>query len=187
LAVEAAKTNTVQIMDLDPQASTTKWWRRRGGPQNPMLVTGVKSLPAFMTTLKKRGGPEVMIIDAPGSMLGVIRDAIQVSDVVVIPITPSVKDWEAMDVVESITHRLGKRERSLYVINRYRPGTDLSAETVRALTERAFNPPLPIGLRTDYEKADATGLTGPEINREAAKEIANIWKAIKRTANNGQG
>ena len=73
------------------------------------------------------------------------------------------------------------------MINRYRPGTDTSAETVRALTERAFNPPIPIGLRTDYEKADAAGLTAPEINREAAKEIANVWNAVRRTANNGQG
>jgi chromosome partitioning protein len=185
LAVEAAKTNIVQIMDLDPQASTMKWWRRRGGPLNPMLITGVKSLPAFMVTLKKKGEPDVLIIDAPGSMLGVIRDAVQVADVIVIPVSPGVKDWEAMDVVESITHRAGKRDRSLYVINRYRPGTDTSVETLRALTERASNPPLAIGLRTDYEKADAAGLTAPEINREAAKEIANVWNTIRRTANNG--
>ena len=150
-----------------------------------MLVTGVKNLPVFLATLKKRGEPDVLIIDAPGSMLGVIRDAVQVADVIVVPISPSVKDWEAMDVVESIIHRMGKRERSLYVINRYRPNTDTSAETVRALTERVFNRPLAIGMRTDYEKADATGLTAPEINREAAKEIKLVWSNIRRVASNG--
>jgi len=188
LAVVAAKTLSVQILDLDPQASTTKWWRRRKGPLNPMLVSNVKSLPAFMDAMAKRGGaPDVLIIDSPGSMLGVIRDAVVAADVIVIPISPSVKDWEAMDVVESIVHRTRKRHRALYLINRFRAGTDSSAETVRALTQRAVNAPLAIALRTDYEKADAVGLTGSEINKEAAKEISFVWQAIRRIAEDGKG
>src|SRR6202000_1256822 len=89
-AVEAAKTGTVKILDLDPQASTMKWWRRRRGPENPMLVLNVKSMALFMSSLEKTGTPDVIIIDTPGSMLSVIRDAVSVADVIVIPISPSV-------------------------------------------------------------------------------------------------
>ena len=152
-----------------------------------MLASNVKNLPVFMTALMKRGAPDVLIIDSPGSMLGVIRDAVEAADVIVIPISPSVKDWEAMDVVESIVHRMRKKHRALYLINRFRVGTDSSAETVRALTQRVVNAPLAIALRTDYEKADAAGLTGPEINKEAAKEISFVWKAIRRIAENVKG
>ncbi len=185
LSVEAAKTETVQILDLDPQASTTKWWRRRKGPANPLLVSDIKSMAVFRDTLKKKGGPDVLIIDSPGSMLGLIRDAIDAADVIVIPIGPSVKDWEAMDVVESIVHRSGKRDQTVHLINRFRTGTDTSAEALRALTERTANQPLMIALRTDYERADAAGLTAPEINEEAAKEVALLWSKIKRIGNYG--
>jgi chromosome partitioning protein len=186
LAVYAAKFGSVQLLDLDPQASSTKWWRRRGGPENPMLVTEIKSLPAFMATLQKRGGPDVLIIDTPGSMLGTIRDAIGVADVVIIPILPSVKDWEAMDVVESIVIRFGKRPRTLYLINRFRARTDTSTEALRALKERASNEPMTITLRTDHERAVAVGMTAPEINKDAAREIAAAWEAINRIAKNEQ-
>jgi chromosome partitioning protein len=182
LAVHAAKTQTVQILDLDPQASTTKWWRRRKGPANPMLVPDIKSMAMFMASLKKKGAPDVLIIDTPGSMLGVIRDAVGVADVIVIPLAPSVKDWEAMDVVENIVNAAKKRDRALYVINRFRVGTDTSAEAIRALTQRVANRPLAIGMRTAYEKADAMGLSGPEINAEAAKEIDLVWSTIRRLA-----
>jgi chromosome partitioning protein len=175
----------VQLLDLDPQASTSKWWRRRKGPENPMLVSDIKNMTVFMASLKKRGEPDVLVIDTPGSMLGVIRDAVGVADVIVIPLAPSVKDWEAMDAVESIIATAGKRDRALYIINRYRVGTDTSVEAVRALKERAVNPPLAVGLRTAYEKADAAGLTGPELNNEAAKEIELAWNTIKGLAGHG--
>ena len=186
LAVDAAKTKQTQLMDLDPQASSAKWWRRRGGPHNPMIVTDVKGgLAAYMVNLgKRRAKPVAMIIDTPGSMLGVIRDAIQVASVIIVPVNPSVKDWEAMDVVNSIIKTAGKRERALYVINRYRLGTDTSVEMVRALKESPYvaHEPLAIGLRTDYEKADVSGKVGSETNREAAKEIAALWNAVNRIA-----
>jgi cellulose biosynthesis protein BcsQ len=150
-----------------------------------MLVTDIKSMALFMASLKKKGAPDVLIIDTPGSMLGVIRDAVGVADVIVIPLAPSVKDWEAMDVVENIVNAAKKRDRALYVINRFRVGTDTSTEAIRALTQRVANPPLAIGMRTAYEKADATGLTGPEINAEAAKEIALVWNTIRRLAGHG--
>jgi chromosome partitioning protein len=183
LAIESAKTETVKILDLDPQASTTKWWRRRRGPENPMLVLDVKSMALFMSTMGKDTQADVVIVDTPGSMLGVIRDAVSVADVIVIPISPSVKDWEAMDVVESIAQRAGKTERALYLINRFRPGTETSLEAHRALKERTGRDPSTINLRTAYEKADATGLTAPEINRDAAKEISDVWNTIKRLGN----
>jgi chromosome partitioning protein len=184
LAVHAAKLGSVQLLDLDPQASSTKWWRRRGGPENPFLIPEVKSLPAFLTMLKKRGGVDVLVIDTPGSMLGTIRDAVSVSDVVILPISPSVKDWEAMDTVESIIIRFGMKPRTLYVLNRYRKGTETSVEALRALTDRARNAPITVALRTDYEQADAAGMTGPEINKDAAGEIAALWNAILEVSKN---
>ena len=182
-AVHASRNCRVTLLDLDPQASTTKWWRRRGGPDNPLLATDIKTLSVFIASLKRGVEPDVLIIDTPGSMLGTIRDAVQEADVVVVPLSPSVKDWEAMDVVESIVHKAGKQKQTMHIVNRFRPGTDASVEALRALKERSLNPPVAVSLRTDHEKADAAGQTAPEINKEAAREIAAAWDQIERIRN----
>lgn len=182
LAVEAARSEMTYLVDMDPQQSTTKWWRRRKGPTNPMLVTNIQNVPAFMMSLHKKTAPDVVIFDTPGGLLGVIRDAVAVADVIIVPISPSIKDWEAMDAVESIIAKAGKRDRTLYVVNRFRKGTETSEEAKRALTERVANPPLTVGLRTDHERADAAGMTAPEINKDAAAEISSIWAMVRRIA-----
>src|SRR5262245_41517917 len=72
LAVEAVRDGRrVLLVDLDPAQSAAKWWRRRGGPANPMLETTVRSLGTLIDAIeKKAGGPDVVILDTPGELLG---------------------------------------------------------------------------------------------------------------------
>lgn len=185
LAVEAAKTSEVYLVDLDPQETVTKWWRRRGGPENPMLVTNVQSLTTFLLALKKKETePDVMIMDTPGSFLGTIRDAVAVADVIVVPCAPSLKDWEAMDTLESIIVKAKRQDSTLYVVNRYRKGTETSKEAVLALEKRALLEPLILTLRTDHERAGFSGKSAAEINKIAADEITELWATIKEVATN---
>ena len=44
LAVRAAKDSPrVALVDLDPGEGLTKWWRRRGSPENPSVLVGAES------------------------------------------------------------------------------------------------------------------------------------------------
>jgi chromosome partitioning protein len=57
LAVAAMKDGqSVYLLDLDPQQSTAAWWRRRQGPDNPMLVTGVETASRAIALLKPEEG-----------------------------------------------------------------------------------------------------------------------------------
>jgi len=181
LSVEAAlRGRRVQLLDLDPAQSAAKWWRRRGGPENPILAMDAPSMPAFLASLQRRRLPDVLIVDTPGELLGVIRDAITASDVVVVPIAPSVKDWEALDSCEAIINSTGKRDAALFIVNRFRANTESSIEIRRALHTRTGAIPLTIALATDHERADALGKTGAEINTRIAGEVGLLWQEAER-------
>ncbi len=183
LAVEAAKEGAVYLLDLDPQETVTKWWRRRGGPENPMLVTNVQNLTAFLAAMAKKGAvPDVVIMDTPGSFLGTIRDAVAEAHCIVVPCAPSLKDWEAMDTLESIIAKAKRQPRTLYVVNRFRSNTETSKEALAALKERTSVPPGTLALRTDHERASFDGQSAAEINKEISVEIAKLWATIKRIA-----
>ena len=182
VAVEAVRDGrSVLLADLDPAQSAAKWWRRRGGPTNPMLETGIRGGMAALTdSLERKGKPDVLVLDTPGELMGVIRVAIATSNVIVVPMAPSIKDWEAMDSVESIITKAGKLRNTIWVINRFRTGTEASTEARRALHKRTGAIPLTVALATDHERADAEGRSGAEINRKIAGEIGLLWQEIKR-------
>lgn len=184
VAVEAAREgHQVLLVDLDPAQSAAKWWRRRGGPPNPMLDVDVKSLLTLVDAATSKG-TDVMVIDTPGELLSIIRGAVAAANVIVVPVAPSIKDWEAMDAVESIITKAGKKGQTLYVINRHRSNTESSVEIKKALITRTGAVPHTVSLATDHEKADAEGKTGAEINRKIAGEIGVLWESIKKAGEN---
>jgi chromosome partitioning protein len=180
IAVEAVNDGSkVLLVDLDPAQSAAKWWRRRGGPTNPMLEDDVKNALKLSDVLRKSTA-DVVILDTPGELLQVIRQAVAHASVVVVPMAPSVKDWEAMDAVEAIILKADKKARALWVVNRFRSNTETSIKARSALQKRTGAVPLTVALATDHEKADAHGQTGAEINHKIAGEIGVLWEAIKQ-------
>jgi chromosome partitioning protein len=180
VAVEAAREGkSVLIVDLDPAQSAAKWWRRRGGPDNPALVSDVKNMVRLVELVGKTKA-DVVVLDTPGELMGVIRTAVKMAHVIVVPMAPSIKDWEAMDSVEFILDQTDKKARTLWVINRYRSRTEMSIDAKKSLHKRTGAVPLTVALATDHEKADAAGKTGAEINHVIAGEIGVLWEEIKR-------
>jgi len=180
LSVEAVREgNQVLLVDLDPSEAATKWWRRRGGPANPMIETNVRSLGTLIDAASRKD-IDLMILDTPGELMPVIRAAVASADVIVVPMAPSIKDWEALEAVENIIAKADKKSRALFVINRFRSNTDASIQARAALHKRAGAVPHTISLATDHEKADAEGKSGAEINRKIAGEIGVLWEDIKR-------
>src|SRR5262245_17617127 len=97
LAVEAARRGrSVFLADLDPQQSTAEWWRRRGGPDNPMMIASRGSMirASRRDIRERRSERDVMIIDTPGSDMTVIGEALHAADCVVVVVQASIKDLE---------------------------------------------------------------------------------------------
>jgi chromosome partitioning protein len=180
LAVEASKETPVFLADLDPQQSVAKWWDRRGSPTNPMLATERTSVTRVLEVIHRRdAGRPWLFVDTPGSLMPTIKDAIKHADAILVVARPSSKDLEAQGALEDLIARSGKSDRAVYVINGASKTDRLARDAAAFVADRSAVPPLLICNRVDYVRADITGRTAAEGNKEAAKEIAALWAAVK--------
>jgi chromosome partitioning protein len=181
LAVEASKVGSVFLADLDPQQSVARWWERRGRPTNPMLAADKTSVTRVLDLLDRRGAkPDWLIVDTPGSLMPTIRDALKHANAVMVIVRPSSKDLEAQGALEELIVKSGKVDRTLYVINCASKTDRLARDAAEFVADRSALPPVLISCRVDYVRADIDGRTAVETNKDAAQEIAALWKAVKR-------
>jgi chromosome partitioning protein len=184
LAVEAVRTgSSVYLCDLDPQQSTASWWRRRKGPAEPMLITGVDTASAAIRALQKRKAErDYLIVDSPGSFMAVVNDALMVADCAIVVVQPSIKDLEAQGAVEGLIRKLGKTPSTMYVLNRADKRYGVLAAALDVIEKKSLNPVPIIRNLADYAKADQIGKCGNEINHDAAAEISDLWEKVKKIA-----
>lgn len=181
VAIEAARKHQILIADLDPQRSLKAMWERRNEMLNPRLVSNVQSLGQSVKLLSEAGyGREFMLVDAPGSLMPVIRDALSAADLIVLPVQPSPMDWTAQEAMADLVASMGLRNRTLIVINRAESKSDLVDRTREFF---AMHTPFPMPIikeRADYKRGVETGKAGFEVsgNKDSAKEVRDLWSAI---------
>jgi chromosome partitioning protein len=180
LGIEAAKKHTVLLADMDPQESLKEMWHRRGELINPRLVSNISRLAESIRLLKEAGyDRQFMLVDTPGALIPIIRDAIGAADLVVLPTQPSPLDLFAQEAVADIVSEMGVADRTMYVLTRADKRSDIAKKSMSALKERTSLPVPVIGNRVDYAKAMTMGKAAAEINPDAAKEIAELWESIR--------
>lgn len=88
----AGKRQRVALADHDPQGSSTEWLARR-----PALFPRVASLPPGATKRDlKDAAPNWLVVDTPAGLHGnEARDAVQRTDIMLVPLTPSAFDMAA--------------------------------------------------------------------------------------------
>lgn len=181
VAIEAAKLHPVLVADLDPQQSLAELFDRRRELINPLLVKNVETVSSAVRVLTETGyAREFLIVDTPGVHMSVIRDAIAMADCVVLPFQPSPLDLLAQEPAEDLIDRLGQHDRTLFVLNRCDDRAKLTRETTALLKAKSRHPLVKVGHRTDFARAWLSARTGAELNKAAAREIAELWKAIRR-------
>jgi len=182
-AVEAVKRNTpVALLDLDPQQSLARWWELRGEPENPTLVD-LEGL--TVNNLKKklgRQGYQWLIIDTPPALMTRIQPAIEVADVVVVPVRPSPLDVEAIDPVVELSERA--RTQFVFVVNANPPRSSLTTGTIGYLEQNGEVLEEMVGYRTGYAGAMISGQVAQEIDKDgkAHDEIVDLWRAVSKLA-----
>lgn len=188
-AIHAARLGVgVQLADRDPQRSLMDLCRRRRDTpelvaDNPQLLDNIDTVASTAQLLNDlHYGRDFLLVDTPGSMMEILREAIAAADVVVLPLRPSPLDVLAQEAVADMVGAMGKRERTLFVVNMADARSPLVADALKAIRPLSPNRPVTIAQRTDYARAAITARAGVEINRDAAAEIAELWKAITRIA-----
>jgi chromosome partitioning protein len=179
LAVEAARAGAgpVALLDIDEQSGTT-WWaakREKAGRNGPVLIPGkVGPLRPVLTALEARGFG-LLVIDTPPVATLAIGRAIQVADLVVVPVQPSPDDVEAVGATIELVERAGRP--MVFVMNRVKPRVGLTAESIIALSQGGPVSPVQIWDRVAHIEARITGRTAWELKptSKAAAEMAALW------------
>jgi len=184
-AVRAARESSrVALLDLDPQESLASWWDRRKRPSNPHLF----EIDATMEGIGLIAGEgyEWVIVDTPPAILDRIEPAIAMADLVLIPTRASPLDIEAVRIIDELCER--HRKAHAYIINAADPRwkiTKTAAQYIRANGGTVLEPV--IRFRLNYAAAMTLGRAGPEMDKDAAAEIDEIWNAVRDMANAAAG
>ncbi|HZT51642.1 MAG TPA: ParA family partition ATPase [Stellaceae bacterium] len=104
-ATWAASGHSVALIDTDPQASLTQWYRRRAERLGPGRVglefAGVTGWRAAGEVVRYARGHDIVLVDSPGSAEADVRTTIRAAGLVLVPVQPSPPDvWATLPTLE---------------------------------------------------------------------------------------
>lgn len=183
-AVFAIKNNlSTTILDTDPQGSLGKWFITRQEKLKSKNTIQFKTASLWgaqyeAKSLKEKS--DLVIIDTPPKIDADGRPAIEVADLVLIPISPSQVDfWATESIIE-----LAKREKKeiLILINRANAKSKLIKEAVKFVNDMKVKKAKTIlGNRQIFVSSMGLGLTVVEKQRtgKGCLEMLSLTKEIQ--------
>jgi chromosome partitioning protein len=182
LSVEAARAGLgrVALLDTDEQGATARWAGKRAeaGINGPALIPGrAGPLRPVLAALEAEGFGLLLIDTAPVASAAIMR-AVQVADLVVVPVQPSPDDVESVGATIELVERAGRQ--MVFVVNRVKPRVALTAEAVIALSQGGPVAPVQIWDRVAHVEARITGRTAGELkpSSKAAAEMTALWNYL---------
>jgi len=183
-AVFSLKNNlSTTLLDTDPQGSLGKWFMTRNEKLKDKNKIQFKTASLWgaqyeAKTLKEKS--DIVIIDTPPKIDADGRPAIEIADLVIIPISPSQVDfWATESIIE-----LAKREKKeiLILINRANSKSKLIREAVKFVNDMGVKKAKTIlGNRQIFVSSMGIGLTVVEKQRtgKGCLEMVSFAKEIK--------
>ena len=170
------------LVDADPQHSSFRWAQKRAGMESAVLpIDGSRS--GWRQAIP--GDADVAVIDAAAGALGPqLKEFLDVADVVVVPVIPSVVDIEATvpfldTLVKHPRINRGKLPVGL-VGNRLKPWTNASQQAVEQL--KAWPYPLVAQLRDSQAYVLLAGLGRSlfDYHSEQVRNHQEDWAPLLR-------
>lgn len=176
--IERAGEGATVVIDADAQG-TLSMWRTKRKAESPKATTppNVQELRQHLDRVAKAGAAYVVIDTAPARHAE--NDIIlAAADFVLIPMQASPADvWALKPLLEALR---SSRTPFAFVMNRVKPNTRLTSQTIALLSKHGPVLQAFIADRTDYAAAMTDGRTAPEVsNQAAATEIAALWDELK--------
>ena len=184
----AGKGARVTLIDADPQGSALDWSqaRCREGLARLFGVIGLARDTLHREAPEIARDGDMVVIDGPPRVAGLLRSALLAADLVLIPVQPSPLDgWASAEmlalVAEARIYRPGLVAR--FVLNRCPARAVLARETAATLADH--DPPrlaTTIGQRVAFATAAESGRLVQELDgvNPAAREIAALAHEIER-------
>lgn len=179
--VAAAEGQRVVFIDLDPQASLSKWWNRRtagmDSQPNPALAApSPDQLFAVLHHLRDTDAADLVIIDVPPSVHSFLLGVMRAADFILVPSRPTSDDFDALPAVVDMIEQSGKRYA--FAVTQAPTGRRIRAveEAIPILARQGRVAGI-LRFRTAFPTAAAAGQTVTEFEPEgkAAEEIRELW------------
>lgn len=185
LAVVASRgKKRVLLIDLDPQATTTKWYERRCEQEisrQPAVVTiTAAELPEALKRAKA-ARIDTVFVDTAGRDDPSSATAIKHADYCLVACRPTPADMEALEpTIETLT-RQGKA--FAFVITQAPVSGFRITEAEAGLGNQGIVAPVPIVYRVAYQDALGNGQGVREFDPEgkAAREMIALWYWVNRS------
>lgn len=188
LAVAAAEAGEkVIVVDMDPQASLTRWAATRKDKNVGVTSVSPGKLPSALSAMAK-AGVTLVVLDTPGTDSIASASAMKAADLCIIPARPNVFDLWASETTRKQLRAM--RKEYAFLLNQCPPAQQSARveQGVEALEAMGglLNPL--IRSRVDYQEATRLGLGVTEFHAsgEAAEEIRKLWSSLKRRMNKGK-
>lgn len=163
------------IIDLDPQASASRWKDRREGDSPAVVSSHASRLLEVLQAARDHGAQLTIIDTAPHSETSALGAA-RAADLILIPCRPSILDLQAISSTVDIARLANKT--AFAVLNHIPPRGTLADEARAAIA--SYNLPVsPVQLvqRADFVHSLTEGLTAQEYEPEgkAAQEVKSLY------------
>lgn len=188
-AAAAAEGVRAAVLDTDPQGSSYRWLKRRGGETVGAMETDSKRFPARVEEFRGQG-IDLLVIDTPGHCGEGPTHAASLADLVLIPSRPGQLDLETVSQPLQALMRVGDDPVNYFIILSLarvsREGVfgrdDQAVEQLEALGYRCgktFGAPT-IHDRVSFEDSAKMGMTAAEYEPDgkAALEMHLLWRWV---------
>ncbi len=185
LAVQATLSGLkVLLVDVDPQASATAWWRRRTQLQPALIQSNGQRLGQALTTAKGQDYDLVIVDTAPHSSEESSASA-RLSDYVCIPTRPAILDLDAIGASTTLVADIGVD--ATIILNGCPPPTRYGEPSILKEAREAlkvYGIPVcntAVSQRAAFSHAliDGRAVSEFDKNGKAAREIDSLWSTLK--------
>jgi chromosome partitioning protein len=184
LAVQASLSGLeVLLVDIDPQASTTAWWRRRSRREPEVIQGQGAELAGILRTASQRSYDLAIVDTAPHSSEDA-RMTARMCDWVCVPTRPAILDLDAIRPSTDLINEVGVAAN--IILNSCPPPTQFGephivSEAREAL--KAYGIPVcavAVSQRVAFSHALIDGRAVSEYDRDgkAANEISQLWSSV---------
>jgi chromosome partitioning protein len=188
----AAAGQSVAVIDIDPQASLSTWFRlrreRRGAAAAGIDVVSITGWRVAAEVDRQARGHDVVVIDSPPHAETEARIAVRSAKLVLVPVQPSPMDLWATKATLDLAR--AEHVPALLVLNRVPPRANLTeAMLAEFLTLDAALAQTQIGNRVALAAslAEGKGILEAAPGSRAAEEIQALALEVLHAASSGFG